>query len=239
MQRVLITGAGRGIGLELARQYAARGDRVLAGCRDIKRAPDLRALIDRHHDQVSVLPLEVTDARSLAAAVQQVHRDVEGLDILINNAAINPGDATVEGPDGQRLLDDTSTLEVFNINVVAPVRVAQAFTALLTHGTAPRVVNISSGSGSLTYATDGGDGYSYAASKAALNMMTRTYAWTVRDQGITAVMIDPGWVKTDMGGAGATLEPEESARGLLAVIDGLTPEDAGRFLRYDGSEVPW
>ncbi len=239
MQRVLITGAGRGIGLELARQYAARGDRVLVGCRALERAPDLRALIDRHHDQVSVLPLEVTDSASLTAAVQQAHRDVEGLDILINNAAINPGDVTVEGPDGQRLLDDTSTLEVFNINVVAPVRVAQTFMTLLTHGTAPRVVNISSGSGSLTYATDGGDGYSYAASKAALNMMTRTYAWTVRDQGITAVMIDPGWVKTDMGGAGATLEPEKSARGLLGVIDGLTPEDAGRFLRYDGSEVPW
>jgi len=239
MQRVLITGAGRGIGLELARQYAARGDRVLAGCRDIERAPGLSALIDQHRDQVSVLPLEVTDAASLTAAVQQAHRAVEGLDILINNAAINPGDATVEGPDGQRLLDDTSTLEVFNINVVAPVRVAQAFTSLLTHGTAPRVINISSGAGSLTDATDGGDGYSYAASKAALNMITRTYAWTVRDQGITAVMIDPGWVKTDMGGAGADLAPEESGRGLLAVIDGLTPEGTGRFLRYDGSEVPW
>jgi len=235
----LITGAGRGIGLELARQYAARGDRVLAGCRDIERAPGLRALVDQHRDQVSVLPLEVTDAASLTAAVQQAHRAVEGLDILINNAAINPGDVTVEGPDGQRLLDDTSTLEVFTVNVVAPVRVAQAFTALLTHGTAPRVINISSGAGSLTYATDGGDGYSYAASKAGLNMMTRTYAWTVRDQGITAVMIDPGWVKTDMGGAGADLAPEESGRGLLAVIDGLTPEDVGRFLRYDGADVPW
>jgi len=239
MQRVLITGAGRGIGLELARQYAERGDRVLAGCRDITRAPGLRALIDQRHDQVSILPLEVTDAASLTAAVRQAHRAVEGLDILINNAAVNPGDATVEGPDGQRLLDDTRTLEVFTVNVVAPVRVAQALTALLTHGTAPRVINISSGAGSLADATDGGDGYSYAASKAALNMMTRTYAGTVRDQGITTVMIDPGWVKTDMGGAGAALEPEESARGLLSVIDGLTPKDAGRFLRYDGSEVPW
>ncbi len=134
MQRILITGAGRGIGLELARQYAERGDRVLAGCRAIERAPDLRALIDRHRDHVSVLPLEVTDSASLTAAVQQAHREVEGLDILINNAAINPGDATVAGTDGQRLLDDTGTLEVFNINVVAPVRVAQAFTELLTHG---------------------------------------------------------------------------------------------------------
>jgi len=238
MRRILITGAGRGIGLELARQYAARGDQVLAGCRDIERAPDLRALVDQHRDHVNVLPLEVADSASLTAAVRQAHREVDALDILINNAAINPGDATVKGPDGHELLDDTRTLEVFAINVVAPVRVAQAFTTLLAAGTTPRVVNISSGAGSLTYKTESDD-YSYAASKAALNMMTRTYALTVRDQGITAVMIDPGWVKTDMGGAGAILEPEESARGLLTIIDGLTPDDAGRFLRYDGAEVPW
>ena len=87
MQRVLITGAGRGIGLELARQYAARGDRVLAGCRAIERAPGLRALVDQHRERVSILPLEVTDAGALAAAVQQTHQEVEGLDLLINNAA--------------------------------------------------------------------------------------------------------------------------------------------------------
>ena len=238
MRQVLITGAGRGIGLELARQYAERGDRVLAGCRDIERAPGLRAVVDQHHDHVSVLPLEVTDSASLATAVRKAHSEIEWLDILINNAAINPGDTTAAGPDGQQLLDDVRTLEVVNINVIAPVRVAQAFTALLTAGTSPRVVNISSGAGSLTYATQPEE-YSYAASKAALNMMTRTYAWNVRDQGITAVMIDPGWVKTDMGGADADLEPEESARGLLRVIDGLTLNDAGRFLRFDGSTTPW
>ncbi len=238
MQRVLITGAGRGIGLELARQYAERGDRVLAGCRDIERAPDLRALVDQHSGHVSVLPLEVTDHASLAAALRQAHEEVEALDVLINNAAANPGDTTVDGPDGQQLLDDRSTLDVFTTNVVAPVRVAQAFLTLLTAGATPRVVNISSGAGSLTYNTKGGD-YSYGASKAALNMVTRTYAWNVRDQGITAVMIDPGWVKTDMGGLDADLEPEESGRGLVTVIDSLTLQDTGRFLRYDGSEVPW
>jgi NAD(P)-dependent dehydrogenase (short-subunit alcohol dehydrogenase family) len=190
MQRVLITGAGRGIGLELARQYAARGDRVLAGCRAIERAPGLRALVDQHRERVSILPLEVTDAGALAAAVQQTHQEVEGLDILINNAAINPGDATIPGPDGQQLLDE-ARLEVFRVNVVAPVRVAQAFTALLARGTAPRVVNISSGAGSLTRATEPDD-YCYGASKAALNMVSRTFAWNVRDQGITVIMVDPG-----------------------------------------------
>jgi len=187
---------------------------------------------------MSVLPLEVTDLASLTAAVRQAHGEVEALDVLINNAAANPGDTTVDGPDGQRLLDDTSTLDILNINVVAPVRVAQAFLTLLTAGTTPRVINISSGAGSLTYNTKGGD-YGYGASKASLNMMTRTFAWNVRDQGITAVMIDPGWVKTDMGGPDAHLEPAESGRGLVTVIDGLTLQDTGRFLRYDGSEVPW
>lgn len=238
MQRVLITGAGRGIGLELARQYAERGDHVIAGCRDIERAPGLRALVDQHPETITVLPLEVTDAGSLAEAVLQAHHMAEGLDILINNAAINPGDATVAGPDGQQLLDEARTLEVFRTNVVAPVRVAQAFGPMLARGASPRVVNISSGAGSLAQATEPDD-YSYGASKAALNMVSRTFAWNVRDQGITAVMIDPGWVKTDMGGTGAELEPAESARGLLQVIDGLTLDDTGRFFRYDGSEVPW
>jgi NAD(P)-dependent dehydrogenase (short-subunit alcohol dehydrogenase family) len=112
MQRVLITGAGRGIGLELAWQYAARGDRVLAGCRAIARAPGLRVLVDQHRERVSILLLEVTDAGALAAAVQQTHQEVEGLDILINNVAINPSDATIPGPDGQQLLDEVRALEV-------------------------------------------------------------------------------------------------------------------------------
>src|SRR5436309_9388048 len=94
------------------------------------RAPGLRVLVDQHRERVSILPLEVTDAGALAAAVQQTHQEVEGLDILINNAAINPSDATIPGPDGQQLLDEARALEVFRLNVVAPVRVAQAFTAL-------------------------------------------------------------------------------------------------------------
>lgn len=238
MQRVLITGAGRGIGLEVARQYARRGDRVLAGCRDIERAPELRRLVEQHGDQVSVLPLEVADTGSIAAAVRQAHRETDGLDVLINNAAINPGDRETDGPDGQALLDAERIMEVLRVNVVAPLQMAQAFAALLRAGANPRVVNISSGAGSLTYKTEGGD-YAYATSKAALNMITRTFAFNVRGDGVTAVVIDPGWVKTDMGGPDAHLEPQQSAQGLLTVVDRLTIDDAGRYLNYDGAQLPW
>ncbi len=238
MQRVLITGAGRGIGLEVARQYAQRGDLVLAGCRAIEQAPGLRRLVEEQGDRVRVVDLEVTDAASIAAALSQAHRHVEGLDVLINNAAINPGDAQVAGPDGQQLLDPARILDVLRVNAVAPLLVAQAFMALLRLGVNPRVVNISSGAGSLTYKTDGGD-YSYSASKAALNMITRTFAFNVRGDGVTAVVIDPGWVKTDMGGPDAHLEPQQSAQGLLTVVDRLTIDDAGRYLNYDGAQLPW
>lgn len=238
MQRVLITGAGRGIGLEVARQYVQRGDRVLAGCRALERAPALRTLVAQHGDRLSVVPLDVADVASITSAVRQAHEEIAGLDVLINNAAINPGDAHVPGPDGQQLLDPARTLELLRVNAVAPVLVAQAFLALLRAGANPRVVNISSGAGSLTYQTEGDD-YSYPTSKAALNMLTRAFAFSKQAEGITAIAIDPGWVKTDMGGPDANLEPEQSARGLLAVIDGLTAHDSGRFLRYDGSEVPW
>jgi NAD(P)-dependent dehydrogenase (short-subunit alcohol dehydrogenase family) len=238
VQRIFITGAGRGIGLELARQYVQRGDRVLAGCRAPERAPALRQLLEEHGGGLSIIPLEVTDTNSIVQAVRQAGREVDGLDVLINNAATNPGDAHSMGPDGQPVLDAAQAADILRVNAVAPVVVAQSFLALLRAGANPRVVNISSGAGSLTRKTGGGD-YIYPASKAALNMFTRVLAGNVRAEGVTAVVINPGWVKTAMGGPNARLEPAESARGLLAVIDALTPADSGRFLSYDGSELPW
>jgi NAD(P)-dependent dehydrogenase (short-subunit alcohol dehydrogenase family) len=237
MQRIFITGAGRGIGLEVARQYVERGDRVLAGCRALDRSPALRELLDQHGGSLSVVPLEVTDTNSIVRAVQQAAREVDALDVLINNAATNPGDAHSMGPDGQPILDASQASEILRVNAIAPVVVAQSFLALLRAGTNPRIVNISSGSGSLTRRTEGGE-YSYAASKAALNMVTRVLAGNMRGEGITAVMISPGWVKTDMGGPDAERTPEQGAD--TAVFLSTLPDDGptGRFF-YERREIDW
>jgi NAD(P)-dependent dehydrogenase (short-subunit alcohol dehydrogenase family) len=235
MARVLITGAGRGIGLELARQYVERGDTVLAGARNPAGAQSLRQMQERHQNRLAVLPLEVADEQSVDNCWHRVHELTDGLDILINNAAINPGDA-IKQPYG--LLDSRLLFKVIEVNAAAPLLVAQRFHDLLRASAAPRIVNISSGAGSLASIRGSGP-FIYSTSKAALNMLTRILAFNVRDEGIIVVALDPGWVRTDMGGAQADLAPEESVAGILRVVDGLTLQGTGRFLRYDGGEVPW
>lgn len=238
MQRVLITGAGRGIGLALARAYTERGDTVLAGVRAPNRAPGLQELQAQHGERITVIPLEVTSRDALHASVEEARKVVDGLDVLINNAAISPGDLMTDGPAGAQVLDGDRALEFFRVNTVAPLQVAQAFLPLLCKGKSPRIVMVSSGAGSLQSKTSGGL-YSYSASKAALNMYTRALAWDLQEDGVIVIALDPGYARTDMGGPIASISPEESAEGVLHVIDGLTPESTGRFFHYQGGEVPW
>ncbi len=227
MERILITGSNRGLGLEFVRQYLARGEQVFAACRAPQQASALQQLQTQHPDSLMLLPLEVTDQASINTAAQTVG----ALDILINNAAIlNRGDRF-----GQ--LNAAEMLPVFEINTIAPVMVAQTFVPALKAGNNPRLINISSSMGSITQAS-GGD-ISYSASKAALNMFTHALSDALRREDITAIALDPGWVQTDMGGPSASLTPPESIGEMLKVIDGLTAQDAGRFLRYTGATVPW
>lgn len=232
MERVLITGANRGIGLEFARQYAVRGAMVFAGCRCPEQATDLRQLSDHHPGQLVILPLVITDQASIERSAAIVSGQADGLDILINNAG--------QFPRGERpgILEAEVMLDSFAVNSVAPLMVAQAYLDLLKAGSNPRIVNITSQLGSLARKQSGGN-YSYCASKAALNMLTRALAFDVRAMGITAMMMHPGWVKTDMGGSGASLTPQEAVQGMIRVIDGLTPQDVGRFLQWNGAELPW
>jgi NAD(P)-dependent dehydrogenase (short-subunit alcohol dehydrogenase family) len=236
--RVLITGAGRGIGLALTREYVRRGDTVFAGYRSLHGAPELQGLQKQHGDRVIPVGLEVTSEEAIASAVARV-RDAGGtLDVLINNAGISPGDVMTEGPDGTSIMDPKPAMEMFEVNAIAPLRLAQAAAGLLRGGDNPRIVNISSGAGSLTYKTEGGL-YSYSASKAALNMYSRALAWDLKGDGIIVIVLDPGFAKTDMGGPDAWIEPEESAEGVIKVIDSLDLDDTGKFFHYQGGEVPW
>ena len=232
MRRVLITGSNRGLGLALTQESLARGDRVFATCRDPDGADELQALAAEHADQLTVLRLDVTDEETIEASAEAVHSEEDGLDVLINNAGINPKG---ERPGN---LDVETMLHTFHVNAVGPMMVAQGHLDLLRRGDEPRIVNISSTLGSLTRKSSGGT-YSYSSSKAALNMLTRTLAFDLRSDGITVVAMHPGWVRTDMGGSGAPLSPQESARGILDVIRDLSLDDIGGFITHRGQEAPW
>jgi NAD(P)-dependent dehydrogenase (short-subunit alcohol dehydrogenase family) len=230
--RILITGANRGIGFELTRLSAARGDRVFAGCRFSDHATALKDLSANYPGQVSILPLEIVDTASIERCVQQVRSEVEGLDVLINNAAINAEGETL------RSFDADKAAQQWMVNAIGQVLVAQKFLDLLKAGTDPRIINVTSEAGSIS-TMDRFRGYYYFGSKAAMNMFSRCMAWDPETDGIITIALHPGWVRTDLGGSNAHLSVTESAEGILKVISNLTPEDNGKFYTWDGKEYPW
>ena len=239
--RVLITGANRGLGLEFTRQCAERGDVVLAACRTPATAEALLGLQREHAGCMHVLALDVADTASINSAWDAANQLVDGLDVLINVAGVNSmsdhsADPSVHLALGQ--LDADAMLGMFRVNAIGPLMLAQRFLPLLKAGDNARIANVSSWLGSLTAKTGGGN-YSYCASKTALNMLTRALAFDVQPMGIVAVALNPGWVKTDMGGPRASLTPEQSVQGMLQVIDQVQTMDAGRFLEWNGKEHPW
>ena len=233
MKRILITGANRGVGLELARQCVARGDRVFAGCRSPEKAEALEKIAAQYPGMLTILPLEVTDEASIAEAAARVAAKVTALDILFNNAAANFGDEP-----GLSAVNAETLLKATHINAVGAVLVAQGFITLLQKGVEPKLVNISSEAGSITGMTHF-RGYHYYGSKSAMNMYTRALAWDPETEGITVIAIHPGWVRTDMGGPNAHLSTTQSAAGLLKVTDRMTPADNAKFYTWEGSELPW
>ena len=234
MQRILITGANRGLGLEFTRQCLEKGALVFAGCRNPETAGDLHKLSAVHAEQLTILKLDVTDETSIDASIDTVSSQVDGLDLLINNAGAFPRGET------PATLDAKTMLETFHLNAIAPMIVAQRCLDLLRAGDHPKIANSSSKMGSLWWKEkEGGGDYSYCSSKAALNMLTRTLAFDLRSEGIIVVAITPSWVQTDMGGMSADLTPTKSIDGMLNVIEGLTEADTSKFYNWDGREHPW
>lgn len=230
--RVFITGSNRGIGLEFTRQLVARGDHVFATCRNPTDAHDLQALQAAHPDLVSVTPLAVDDPASIDASYQQISAETDALDLLINNAAISPLGWNL------RALTYDMIMRTLAVNVAGPMLIVQRYLDLVRRGDNPKIINITSGVGSIAGCHQSGL-YAYGASKAALNRFTRGLMRDVKRDGIIAIVMDPGSVKTDMGGPHARITPEESIRGMLTVIDGLTMDDSGEFFNYQGGKVPW
>lgn len=233
---VLITGTNRGIGLGLTRHFAIRGWRVFAACRRPPEAADLRALAAAHAGRVEVLQVEVRDEASVAAMGREVASRTASLDLLVNNAGILPGDDSETAGS----LSIAPILDAFDVNVAGVIRVTQAVLPLLRKGSSPRIVNITSGGGSLK-ATSFRRHYSYSLSKAALNMFTRRAAHDLKPSGITVVCVSPGFVKTDMAGPEATLPLDEATEVLAGTFERLRPEQAGQWIDRFGqpSEFAW
>ena len=231
MPTTLVTGANRGLGLEFARQYAAEGWQVIAACRAPKGAKELQQIAAASGGRIRILEMDVTDAASARAAAAGLKGEV--IDLLLNNAGVG-------GPPGQQLgkLDYAAWARVLDTNSLGPMRVVEAFREYVAKSHLKQVVTITSGMGSIADNTSGGR-YAYRSSKAAVNMVMKSLSVDLAPRGITCVVMNPGWVRTDMGGASGTLSPAESIKAMRSVIAALRPEDSGKFLNYSGKPYPW
>ncbi|KAJ8463203.1 hypothetical protein ONZ51_g10408 [Trametes cubensis] len=229
----LITGSSRGIGLEMTKQLLADPSNiVVATCRNPDKATGLHALKDSAKGTLHIIPLDVADEESIRNSYKLVEPLIgdKGLDYLYNNAAINEGFDTAFNFTSDRML------RTIKANLIGPAIIAQTYLPLLEKGKRKVIVNMSSGLASIGLA-QGEKCATYSISKTALNMLT--YKQKAERPDITAVLVDPGWVKTEMGGEGAVLEPEFSVSNVLRVVTGLTNKDSGKFFRYTGEEIPW
>ncbi|KCZ54707.1 hypothetical protein HY29_13595 [Hyphomonas beringensis] len=223
MPTVLITGANRGVGLALAREFLSNGCDVIGTAREPDKADELKAA------GAKVMQLDVTDPNSIAAL--KAGLGDTPLDYLINNAGI----ASREGLGD---LDYGEFEHVLRVNTIAPLRVIEALTDNVAAGEKKVIANLTSKMGSIEV-TDAPSALIYRTSKAALNMALRAGARTLAGKGISVLTLHPGWVKTDMGGPNALVSAEESAAGLYKVITGTAPATELRFFDYEGNVLPW
>lgn len=228
MANIAITGAGRGIGFELARQHLAAGDRVYALARDPAAADQLNALAAASDGRLTVHALDVGNDVSVKAGAASTGDGP--IDVLYNVAGV----VGVIEPELDNV-DWDSWDNAFNIMVKGPLRVLQAFLPRLAAGA--KVINFSSQIAASTWPYGGF--YCYAAAKAAMGRMMRSVATDLKPRGIIIGIVHPGYVQTDMGGPGAEITPEESAAGIIAVTAGWQLDQSGDFLKWNGEVHAW
>lgn len=232
MKTLLITGANRGIGLEFVRQYAAEGWRVFACCRKPAAADLLNRLINQFPDRIQAHALDVTAHQQ----IEQLAQTLTGqpIDLLINNAGVYPPDRG----DAFGKTDYAAWQHAFEVNTMAPLKMTEAFIKQVARSALKTIVTITSKMGSVAD-NRGGGGYIYRSSKSGVNIVVKSLSIDLNPQKIIAVVLHPGWVKTDMGGPGALITTEQSVTGMRRVIGNLTLQDSGKFYAFDGQIVPW
>ena len=230
MATVLITGTNRGIGLEFAKQFIARGDTLLATCRDIASATELDRL-KVNNEKLQIFELDVSSQESMESLPEKL--EGQAIDIFINNAG-------VYGPRDSEF-GNVSTGEwakVFQINAKAPMILTQLLIENLHDGFEKKLIYISSKMGSIDD-NKGGGSYVYRSSKAALNAVAKSIAVDLGNSGYSVAVLHPGWVQTDMGGPNALIDTGTSVSNMINVIDNLNAQNSGSFFNYDGVIIPW
>jgi NAD(P)-dependent dehydrogenase (short-subunit alcohol dehydrogenase family) len=227
--QVLVTGANRGIGLEFVRQYVADGWRVFACCRDPLKATALNVLATASGGKVSVHALDVSDLTQIERLATAL--EGESIDVLINNAGFYPQSSF-------GAIDYADWDKAFHINAMAPIKMVECFIEHVAASRLRKIATLSSKMGSIADNGSGGS-YLYRTSKVAANMAMKSLAIDLKTRGIAVATLHPGWVKTDMGGLNALITAELSVAGMRTVIDRLSTHNAGRFIAYDGQEIPW
>tara|TARA_B100000686_G_scaffold144933_1_gene152364 strand:- start:1153 stop:1866 length:714 start_codon:yes stop_codon:yes gene_type:complete len=232
-KRIVITGASRGIGLEMARILIGKGHTVYGAVRNPDGASDLRAA-----EPAGILQLDISDQNSIDSFGKELSETTDALDILVNNAGITSNDL---GADRRQCnpwqVDTEIVLEETRINALGPMMVTRSAIELLEVGQNPVVLNTSSQLGSMIIGAAMPFDVAYNVSKAALNMITVMSAST--NKNVAFVALHPGWVKTDMGTDAAEMEVPDAAGAIVDSLLALTIEDSGRFIRWDGTDHPW
>jgi NAD(P)-dependent dehydrogenase (short-subunit alcohol dehydrogenase family) len=230
VKTVLITGANKGIGHEVARQLAAKGFHVIVGARNAKAGRKTADAITKQSGKATFLEIDVADNDSVTSAAREFSNIEDHLDVLVNNAGI-----IVDGDNAILEINDDLFRKTLETNTLGALRVTRAFAPLLRKSKAPRVINVSSGGGQLT---DGADGWApaYCVSKTALNGVTVQLAAALPTFAVNSVC--PGWVRTEMGGENASRSVEEGADTIVWLASEAPQDLTGKFVR-DRKEIPW
>ncbi len=243
MKLALVTGAYKGMGLEWVKQLAQEKYTVILTARNLDIAQKAADSLNFPANQIIPKDLDISSEADIIKLKNWVDENFGKIDLIINNAGINPKDYADKSRMAKAFyldqLDIEELFEVIKINSIAPLLMVKNFRELLKKSDQPKVVNISSWLGSINKLTFGGH-YGYVGSKNLLNIFNKSMSYEIINEGIITVNINPGWVKTDMGGQKATLSPEQSINSMIQnVLNKVSINDSGKFFNYDGTEHPW